>query len=101
MTSKGFSRAGTLMLAALVAVLTLAVGVHAAQTITTPNAAEVKYDLTAGENSAAVTPVASTPVLVMGVQNSQGYRGVGQVAMLTFLRAFWNGLESSHPPPLP
>lgn len=96
MTSKGFSRAGTLMLTGLVAVLTLAVGVHAAQTITTPNAAEVKYDLTAGENSAAVTPVASTPVLVMGVQNSLGYRGVGQVAMLHVPSSFleWTGIES-------
>jgi hypothetical protein len=96
MTSKRFSRSGTLMLTGLVAVLTLAVGVHAAQTITTPNAAEVKYSLTPGENSAAVTPAESTPVLVMGVQNTFGFRGVGQVAMLHVPSSFleWTGIES-------
>ncbi|MFZ0201551.1 MAG: hypothetical protein WB523_22085 [Candidatus Sulfotelmatobacter sp.] len=96
MICKTFSRVGTLMLTGFVAVLTLAVGVHAAQTITTPNAAEVKYSLTPGESSAAVTPAASTPVLVMGVQNSLGYRGVGQVAMLHVPSSFleWTGIES-------
>jgi hypothetical protein len=96
MTNKRFSRAGTLLLTGFVAVLALTVGVHAAQTITTPNAAEVKYSLAAGANSAAVTPAESTPVLVMGVQNSLGYRGVGQVAMLRVPSSFleWTGIES-------
>src|ERR1700691_799626 len=96
MTNKRFSRAGTLLLTGFVAVLALPVGVHAAQPITTPNAAEVKYSLAAGANSAAVTPAASTPVLVMGVQNDLGYRGVGQVTMLHVPSSFleWTGIES-------
>ncbi|MGA9508243.1 MAG: hypothetical protein WBV55_06295 [Candidatus Sulfotelmatobacter sp.] len=96
MINKRCSRFGTLFLTGLFAVLTLAVGLHAAQTITTPNAAEVKYSLGAGDNSAAVTPAVSTPVLVMGVQNSLGYRGVGQVALLHVPSSFleWTGIES-------
>ena len=103
MITKRFPRLGTLFLTGLVAVLTLAVGVHAAQTITTPNAAVVKYSLAAGDNSAAVTPAESTPVLVMGVQNSLGYRGVGQVALLHVPSSFleWTGIESPAAPPSP
>ncbi|MGC2260725.1 MAG: hypothetical protein WA594_20610, partial [Candidatus Sulfotelmatobacter sp.] len=68
MITERFPRLGTLFLTGLVAVLTLAVGLHAAQTITTPNAAVVQYTLAAGATSAAVTPAERTPVLVMGVQ---------------------------------
>ena len=96
MTNKRPSRAGTLLLTGVVAVLTLTVALHAAQTISMPNAAGVKYSLAPGATSAAVTPAENTPVLVMGVQNSLGYRGVGQVALLHVPSSFleWTGIES-------
>jgi hypothetical protein len=96
MINKKFPRVGTLLLTGFVAVLALAVGVNAAQTITTPNAAVIKYSLAAGANSADVTPAESTPVLVMGVQNDLGYRGVGEVALLHVPSSFleWTGIES-------
>jgi hypothetical protein len=96
MTNKRLSRVGTLLLTGLVGVLTLTVALHAAQTISMPNAAGVKYSLAAGATSAAFTPAENTPVLVMGVQNSLGYRGVGQVALLHVPSSFleWTGIES-------
>jgi hypothetical protein len=91
-----FSRVLTLMFAGIVAVVAINVALHATQTITTPNAAKVVYNLAAGASSAAVTPVESVPVLVMGVQNNLGYRGVGQVSMLHVPSSFleWTGIES-------
>ncbi len=77
-----FSRITTLLFAGFVTVAALNIGVHATQSITTPNASKVSYNLAAGASSAAVNPAESVPVLVMGVQNNLGYRGVGQVAML-------------------
>jgi hypothetical protein len=96
MTNKRLSRVGTLLLTGLVAVLTLTVALHAAQTISMPNAAGIKYSLAPGTTSAAFTPAENTPVLVMGVQNSLGYRGVGQVALLHVPSSFleWTGIES-------
>lgn len=91
-----FSRLYTLLLTGFVAVIALSVGVHATQTVTTPNAAKVTYNLAAGASSSAVNPAESTPVLVMGVQNNLGYRGVGQVSMLHIAGSFleWTGIES-------
>src|SRR5277367_4721145 len=90
------SRVLTLLIAGIVAVVALNVGVHATQTIVTPNASKVTYNLAAGASSAAVNPAESTPVLVMGVQNDLGYRGVGQVSMLHVPSSFleWSGIES-------
>jgi len=84
------------LLTCLVLALTLTVVVQASQTIKTPNAVAVNYDLLAGATSAAVTPATSQPVVVMGVQNSLGYRGVGGVTMLHVPSSFleWEGLES-------
>jgi len=91
-----FSRVLTLMLAGIVAVVALNVVLHATQTITTPNASKVSYTLNAGASSAAVNPAESLPVLVMGVQNDLGYRGVGEVTMLHVPSSFleWTGIES-------
>lgn len=91
-----FSRLSTLLLAGFVAVVALNVAMHATQTITTPNATKVTYNLAAGASSAAVTPTESVPVLVMGVQNNLGYRGVGQVSLLRVPSSFleWTGIES-------
>jgi len=91
-----FSRITTLLFAGFVTVAALNIGVHATQSITTPNASKVSYNLAAGASSAAVNPAESVPVLVMGVQNNLGYRGVGQVAMLHVPSSFleWSGIES-------
>jgi len=90
------SRVSTLLLAAVVGVVALSVTVHATQTITTPNASKVSYNLNAGASSSAVNPAESVPVLVMGVQNNLGYRGVGEVTMLHVPSSFleWTGIES-------
>jgi hypothetical protein len=90
------SRFSTLLLAGGVAVVALSIGVHATQTITVPNALRVTYNLAAGATSAAVNPAESVPVLVMGIQNNLGYRGVGQVTMLHVPSSFleWTGVES-------
>jgi hypothetical protein len=89
-------RFGSLILAAVVATLTLSVVVHATQVITTPNAAFFTYSLAPGANSAPVTPVANQSVLVMGVQTASGYRGTGHVTLLHVPSSFleWVGLES-------
>ena len=90
------SRISTLLLAAVVAVVALNISMHATQTITTPNATKISYNLAPGASSTAVNPAESVPVLVMGVQNNLGYRGVGQVAMLHVPSSFleWTGIES-------
>src|SRR5580698_8725285 len=96
MKTSRLSRISRLVLAALVAVVALNIGMHATQTISTPNASKISYNLSAGASSAAVTPAESVPVLVMGVQNNLGYRGVGQVSMLRVPSSFleWTGIES-------
>jgi hypothetical protein len=92
-------RFGTLVLAAVIAILTLSVMVHATQVISTPNAAFFTYSLLNGANSAPITPVANQSVLVMGTQTAVGFRGVGQVALLHITGSFleWTGLESCCP----
>lgn len=96
MNNSRLSRISTLLLAAIVAVVALSISMRATQSITTPNAAKVTYNLAAGASSAAINPVESVPVLVMGVQNNLGYRGVGQVSLLHVPSSFleWTGVES-------
>lgn len=93
---KGARRFGSLVLAALVAILTVSVLVHATQTISTPNAAFVSYNLAAGANSGAITPAADRAVLVMGTSTTLNFRGVGFVTLLRVPGGFleWTGLES-------
>src|SRR5579863_4530486 len=99
MRMSGSSRLFTLMAGATVAIATLAVTVRAAQTITTPNEMVIIYNLAAGANTSAITPVSNEPVLVQGIQTTVGYRGVGEVSMLHVPSAFleWTGLESPTP----
>ncbi len=94
---KRLMRLASLLLAALVVTSTLAVVVHATQTITTPNASLISYSLGAGANSGAITPPENQSVLVMGVQTTTGFRGVGFVTMLHVPSSFleWVGLEST------
>jgi hypothetical protein len=96
---KRAQRFGSLVLAALVAILTLSIMVHATQVITTPNAAFFSYSLAPGANSAPITPVANQAVLVMGTQTTSGIPGVGHVTLLRISGQFleWTGLESCCP----
>ena len=92
------SRQAAFVLAAVVALVTSVVVVNATTTLTLPNSARVTYSLAAGANSAAITPAAGLPVLVMGVGTTIGFRGVGQVTLFrpTVAPLFieWTGLES-------
>jgi hypothetical protein len=102
---KKFRRFGSLVLAAMVATLTLSVMVHAVQVITTPNAAFISYSLaTSGTSSPPITPAAGQAVLIMGTETAGtdcSSPGVGEVSLLraaatTFTAAMivWTGLES-------
>jgi hypothetical protein len=76
-----------------VAILTCVTVVNATQTITTPNAASISYNVAAGANSAAITPTISKPVLVVGCCTTE--EGVGQVSLLRSSQGiYWIGLES-------
>src|SRR5260370_1715851 len=93
-----FSRPGVIVLATVVAIITSIVVANATQTITTPNAAFISYNLATGANSAAITPAGTRSVLVMGcVSDQSGDEGVGQVSLLRIPSAFlqWVGLEST------
>ena len=65
----------------------------------TPQEMTITYSLSPGASSAPITPPAGQAVLVMGVQNEFGFRGVGQVTMLRVAGSFleWTGLESITP----
>jgi hypothetical protein len=85
-----------MVLAAVVAIITSAVVANATQTITTPNAMKITYNLAPGANSAAITPAANTSVLVMGCCTTTGLLAVGHVSLLhtpgTLMA--WTGVES-------
>ena len=93
----GMPRVAGLVLAAVVVSLTLAVMVHATQVITTPNAASFTYSLAASASSAAITPPADTPVLVVGDQTTAGNVGSSLLTLVsstTSSELVWNGFES-------
>lgn len=79
------SRAVSLFLASLVAVVTLAVVVQAAQRITTPNAMTIPYSLAFPGQSAPIAIPVNTPVFVMGADTDfakNGNAGVGQATII-------------------
>ena len=102
MRNRSFVHAGKLLLAAIVATVTLAVAAHAAQTITTPNAASFTYDVGPGANSGNITPAADKPVMILADQ-------IGTVcdcdhvgsSLMTVVNSsvdrelVWNGFESN------
>jgi len=90
-----FSRPGVILMATVVAIITSMVVANATQTITTPNAAFISYNLAAGANSAAITPATNRSVLVMGCCTTVG--GVGHVSLFHIPSQFiyWVGLEST------
>ena len=90
------SRWAAMLVATVVAIITCMTVANATQTITTPNAAFISYNLAAGTNSAAITPAASRWVMVGGCCTTLPNQGVGQVSLLRIPGGFieWVGLES-------
>jgi len=79
------SRWSAMLLATVVAIITCLAVANATQTITTPNAVKITYNLAAGTNSAAITPASNTSVLVMACCTSfasGGVIGVGHMSLL-------------------
>jgi hypothetical protein len=99
MRTQKSSRWAAMLLATVVAIITCLAVANATQTITTPNAVKITYNLAAGGNSAAITPATNTSVLVMGCCTTVNplVTGVGQVTLLHIPSTFmqWIGLESS------
>ena len=88
------SRPLVILLAAVVVIITSMVVANATQTITTPNAVKITYNLAAGANSAAITPVPNTSVSVMGCCTTNTDLGVGQVSLISSGGVIrWVGLE--------
>jgi uncharacterized membrane protein YeiH len=69
-------------MATVVAIITSVVVANATQTITTPNAANIAYNLVAGPNSAAITPATNRSVLVMGCCTSTGGGGTRSLSTI-------------------
>jgi hypothetical protein len=91
------SRPAAILMATVVAIITSMVVANATQTITTPNAAFISYNLAADGNSAPITPASNRSVQVMGCCTTPNTTaGVGQVSLIripsTDIR--WIGLES-------
>src|SRR5215471_4324536 len=93
------SRWAAMVLAAIVAIVTSAVVANATQTITTPNAAFISYNLNPGADTSPITPATNRSVLVMGCCTYVSDESVGQVTLLhTPSRGmFWFGLEEQSP----
>jgi hypothetical protein len=97
MRMQKFSRPGVILLATAVVIITSMVVANATQTITTPNAAFISYNLAGGANSAPITPVTNKSVLVMGCcTTTGGSASVGQVSLVHIPSTLieWVGLES-------
>src|SRR5437588_11174951 len=94
-----FSRPGVILMATVVPIITSTVCANATQSITTPNAAFISYDLAPSENSAPITPATNRSVLVMGCCTTLSDQGVGQVSLLHIPSAgmTWVGLGSFSP----
>src|SRR5437762_3016627 len=95
-----FSRPGVILMATVVAIITSIVVANATQTITTPNAAFISYNLAPNANSAPITPATNKSVLIMGCCTTIGNTGVGQVSLFHIPSDFieWVGLESPNSP---
>jgi len=96
MRTEKSSRWGAMLLATVVAIITSLAVANATQTITTPNAVKITYNLASGASSAAITPATNTSVLVMGCCTTEG--GVGHVSLMHIPSTIieWVGLESNN-----
>jgi hypothetical protein len=92
-----FSRPAVILLATVVAIITSMVVANATQTITTPNAAFISYNLATGANSVPITPATNRSVLVMGCCTTSGPQEVAQVSLqhLPSGGMVWVGVEST------
>ena len=90
-----FSRPGVILMATVVALITSMVVANATQSITTPNAAFISYNLASGANSAAITPATSRSVLVMGCCTTAGAVATGHVSLIVSpgFAIEWVGLQ--------
>jgi hypothetical protein len=75
------SRWAAILVATVVAIITSVVVANATQTVTTPNAAFITYNLNPGTSSAAITPAINRSVLVMGCCTNST-EGVGHVSLV-------------------
>src|SRR5262249_47429418 len=93
------SRWAAMLLATVVAIITCLAVANATQTITTPNAVKITYNLAASTSSAAITPASNTSVLVMGCCTTSGDVGVGQVSLVRIPSTLldWAGYEPYSP----
>src|SRR5437588_3041662 len=91
-----FSRPGVILMATVVVIITSMVVANATQSLTTPNAAFISYNLAGNADSAAITPATNRSVLVMGCCTTTG--GVGQVSLFHIPSGgmVWVGLESTY-----
>src|SRR5207248_8647789 len=89
-----FSRPGVILMATVVVIITSMVVANATQSLTTPNAAFISYNLAGNADSAAITPATNRSVLVMGCCTTTG--GVGQVSLFHIPSGgmVWTGVES-------
>jgi len=97
------SRLPGLVLAAIIAVTTLAIVGNAVQTVTMPNISTTLYNLPPGTNSPDITvPILDSPVQVMAGCVTVFRRGLAQVTMqrtsVAPLFIQWLGLGSSGAP---
>src|SRR5436190_19581750 len=89
-----FSRPGVILMAIVVVIITSMVAANATQTITTPNAAFISYNLVAGANSAPITPATNRAVLVMGCCTTAGGAGHGSWLHIPSGGMSWAGVGS-------
>lgn len=66
-------------------------------TITVPSERVISYSLAAGGVTGCIALPGNVPISVMGVQLTAGFRGIGQVSLLSIPGSFveWVGLEST------
>lgn len=96
--SRGPARSMKFLLAAIVATVTLAVLAHAVQTITTPSAMSVAYNLAPGANGGNITPPANLPVLILADQTTAGCVNSSLMTVVNSAgqdgELVWNGFET-------
>lgn len=91
-----------MLLAAMVAVVTLTILAHAAETAATANRAATTYKITPGESSGNITPAVNMPVMILADQTGTvcGCDDVGSTLMTVVHSTVdgelvWNGFESN------
>ena len=84
-------------MATVVAIITSMVVANATQTITTPNAAFISYNLAPSASSAPITPASNRSVLLMGCCLTGPYQGSAEVHLVHFPSIYieWFGLETT------